>query len=239
MSEWWTYRLHDFLLFSSRVYWRVFELHNEAVWPLQILTMAAGVAILILLVRPRPWSHQIISFLMAMLWIWVAWSFLWNRYASINWAAAYVVPVFLLEAALFLWTGCFQGTLRFVGSGNPSVVGLGVVVYGVFAHPLAALIAGRSIQAAEVFGIAPDPTAIATLGIAVLVQRVGIGWFLLVIPALWCIASAVTLYALGAAESWIPLAAAAVTVAYQTFRSRRASSLSDGPPRDPGMASTD
>ena len=37
MSEWWTYRPEDFLLFSPRVYWRMFELHNAALWPLQLL----------------------------------------------------------------------------------------------------------------------------------------------------------------------------------------------------------
>jgi hypothetical protein len=104
-------------------------------------------------------------------------------------------------------------------------VGLGVVVYAVFFHPLVALTAGRSIRAAEVFGIAPDPTAIAALGLAVLAQGVGIGWLLLVIPALWCIATAITLHALGTAESWIPLAAAAVAVGYQTSRSRRGDRL--------------
>ena len=28
MSEWWTYRLSDFLLFAPRTYWRQFELLN-------------------------------------------------------------------------------------------------------------------------------------------------------------------------------------------------------------------
>ena len=42
MSEWWTYRAEDFLLFSPRVYWRMFELHNAALWPLHVLTLAAG-----------------------------------------------------------------------------------------------------------------------------------------------------------------------------------------------------
>jgi len=40
MSEWWTYRPEDFLLFSPRVYWRLFELHNEALWPAQIAAIA-------------------------------------------------------------------------------------------------------------------------------------------------------------------------------------------------------
>ena len=48
MSEWWTYRPEDFLLFSPRVYWRMFELHNAALWPLQVLALAAGLIIIVL-----------------------------------------------------------------------------------------------------------------------------------------------------------------------------------------------
>jgi hypothetical protein len=36
MSEWWTYRLSDILPFSAQTYFRLFELHNAAVWPAQI-----------------------------------------------------------------------------------------------------------------------------------------------------------------------------------------------------------
>ena len=45
MSEWWTYRLSDFLLFAPRTYWRQFELMNLQWWPLQPLLLAAGVLI--------------------------------------------------------------------------------------------------------------------------------------------------------------------------------------------------
>ena len=34
MEEWRSYRLSDFALFSARVYRRLFELHNEALWGL-------------------------------------------------------------------------------------------------------------------------------------------------------------------------------------------------------------
>ena len=34
------------LLFSPRVYWRLFELHNEALWPLQVPALLLGAAIL-------------------------------------------------------------------------------------------------------------------------------------------------------------------------------------------------
>ena len=42
MSEWWTYHLSDFLLFSPRTYYRLFELYNAAIWPAQIVALGAG-----------------------------------------------------------------------------------------------------------------------------------------------------------------------------------------------------
>ena len=79
MSEWWTYRLEDFLLFSPRVYWRMFELHNEALWPLHFITFAAGIAIILLaLWRPHARTGLWIAIILAALWAFVGWSFLWN-----------------------------------------------------------------------------------------------------------------------------------------------------------------
>jgi hypothetical protein len=33
MSEWWTYRLTSFLLFSPRTYYRTIERYNLEIWP--------------------------------------------------------------------------------------------------------------------------------------------------------------------------------------------------------------
>ena len=102
MSEWWTYRAEDFLLFSPRVYWRMFELHNAALWPLHVLTLAAGLLIILLIAwRPGTWARWL-ALILAIPWIFVGWSFLWNRYATINWAAAYVAPAFAVEGVLLL-----------------------------------------------------------------------------------------------------------------------------------------
>src|SRR5882672_6248592 len=45
------------------------------------------------------------------------------------------------------------------------MIGIALYVYALALHPLIALVAGRPLQAAEVVGIAPDPTASATLGL--------------------------------------------------------------------------
>ena len=214
MSGWWTYGLQDLLLFSPRVYRRMFELHNDAVWPLQVPILLLGAAILAGVVRPRAWSDRVVSAGLAAAWIWVAWSFLWNRYAAINWAAAYAAPAFVLEALLVAWFGMVRGRLRFAARRSvPSVVGLALFLYALVLHPLVPKLSGRPFQSAELFGIAPDPTAIATLGLVSMASTGSAAWLLLAVPLAWCAASGATLHAMGAPEAGIPLTAAGLAVA--------------------------
>jgi hypothetical protein len=212
MSEWWTYRPEDFLLFSPRVYWRMFELHNAALWPLHVLTLAAG-PIIILLVAwwPRS-SARWLALLLAILWIFVGWSFLWNRYATINWAAAYVAPAFAVEGVLLLVSGPLLDGLAFDRRGLAGWTGYLIVVFALAGQPLLAPLQGRDWAASEVFGIAPDPTAIATLGL-LLLARGRLLPLLLPIPVLWCLLSGITLRTMGEPQAWAPLGAVALAAA--------------------------
>ncbi len=192
MSEWWTYRPEDFLLFSPRVYWRMFELHNAALWPLQVLTFAAGLIIILLVAwRPRS-SARWLALLLAILWIFVGWSFLWNRYAAINWAAAYVAPAFAVEGVLLLVSGPLLDGLAFDRRGLAGWIGYFILAFALAGQPLLAPLQGRDWASSEVFGIAPDPTAIATLGL-LLLARGRLLPLLLPIPVLWCLLSGITL----------------------------------------------
>jgi hypothetical protein len=212
MWGWWTYTLEDFLLFSPRVYWRTIELHNEAIWPLHVLTISLGTICVLLTVHPHKWSAKAITGILAPVWIWVAWGFLWIRYATINWAAIYAVPVFVFQALLLVWFGVVHGNLRFHAPRTISAsVGLGLSLYALFLHPFMAIALGRRIQAAEVFGIHPDPTVFATLGLLLSASGRSAA-VLLSIPLGWCLVSWATLYAMGAPESWIRLAVVCITV---------------------------
>ncbi len=72
MSEWWTYRLTSFLLFSPRTYYRLLELYNLAIWPAQLAGMAIGLAIVALLIGKRGHRERIIAGLLAACWLWIA-----------------------------------------------------------------------------------------------------------------------------------------------------------------------
>jgi len=214
MSEWWGYRPADLLLFAPRTYWRLFQLENAALWPLPLIALLIGAGVLVLLIGPRPWSGRAVAAVMAAAWAWVSWRFIGDRYAAINWAAEYVEPAFYAQAAFLAWLGLMRGHLRFAaGRGGPALVGLGLFAYALAVHPLTALAAGRPLAGAEILGIAPDPTAIATLGLAALLPRDSFAAPLMLIPVGWCLASAATLASMGAWQAWIPLAAALIAVA--------------------------
>ncbi|HSW22683.1 MAG TPA: DUF6064 family protein, partial [Burkholderiaceae bacterium] len=144
MTEWWTYRLQDFLMFAPRTYYRLFELANAEQWPLHLLALAIGAAILALLAWPR-WRHgdAVACALLALPWLWVAWVFLWQRYAPINWAAAVMAMLFVLEAALLLARAAFAGAPRAVLPAWRRRVGCGLWLFALALHPLLAPALGR------------------------------------------------------------------------------------------------
>jgi hypothetical protein len=207
MPEWWTYGLSDFLLFSPRTYYRLLQRHNEALWPLQVFTLGLGLLILWLLRRPSPRRSRIISTILAGLWAWMAWAFLWKRYAAINWAATYAIPMFALEALLLGWVGALNGRLTYRPSRDPAgVIGMSLLAFSLAIYPLLAPLSGRPWRQAEVFAITPDPTALATLGLLAMAEG-GRPGALMVVPLLWCLLSGATLLAMGSLEAWIQLPA--------------------------------
>ena len=185
MSEWWTYSLSDFLLFSPRTYYRLFELYNLAVWPWHIAGVALGFIVLALWLSGGPWHGRAIALILASCWLWVAWAYLLLRYETINWAARYFAVGFAVEAALLVWSGLIRDGLRLRRAWDAATIaGLGLFCLAIFAWPLIGLSLGRPVVEAEVFGVAPDPTVAATLGVLLNAERTR--WELVVIPLLWC-----------------------------------------------------
>ncbi len=156
MSEWWTYSLSDFLLFSPRTYYRLFELYNLAIWPAQLLALALGALILALL-RPGPvWKGRVVATVLAACWLWVAWAYFLERYETINWAASYFAFGFAVEALLVLWIGVAYGLSFGPLSHLTGRAGLAIFLFALGAQPLIGPLLGRPWTQAEVFGIAPD-----------------------------------------------------------------------------------
>jgi hypothetical protein len=212
MSEWWTYTLSDFLLFSPRTYYRLFELYNADIWPAQIVTLALGVAALGLLRYPRAGQGRIVAAILAGCWLWVAWAFHWRHYATINWAAIYFAGAFVLEALFFIVIGVVRNALSFESpSAAPYRIGCAVILFALIVQPLVGPLLGRGWTQVEVFGAAPDPTAVATLGL-LLTARGRTSWMLWTIPVLWCVLSGAVLWTMESPDAFVMPAAALLAV---------------------------
>jgi hypothetical protein len=215
MSEWWTYELSDFLLFSPRTYYRLFELYNRAVWPAQFLTLALGIAILAL----WQWGRTI-SVILAGLWLWVAWAYLLERYDTINWAARYFAVGFVLQALITIWSGLVRNRLQLRPAADAlGAAGLVIFLFALVGQPLLGLLVGREWAQAEIFGLAPDPTVVGTLGLVVGARQPL--WALLVIPCIWCAISGATLWAMQSPDAFVTPCAAVLALLLTGWKALR------------------
>jgi Family of unknown function (DUF6064) len=223
LSEWWSYRPADFLMFAPRIYWRLFESLNAAFWPAQLALLAAALRWLWCSARrDADAAPRAAALALALCWLCVAWAFLWQRYAPINWAAQAFAAAFVLQAmGLLVLAGRVAAPLP--APPWRRRIGLLLLLWSLLGHPLLAWLDGRPWQQAEVFGLAPDPTALGTLGWLLMHRGDGAGpralrrglW---TVPLLWCGISAATLAVMGSAQAWLPAAGALLALAAASRR---------------------
>ena len=231
MRDWLTYRLSDFLLFTQRTYYRMFELYHDAVWPLQLAVLAIVIGIAVSLRRSDASRGVVISALLAMGWLWVGIAFHLQRYATINWAAKYFGAAFIVESALLVWYGVIR-RLPFRDP-NDAMRRFAPVVFvaSVVIPPLAVLAQDRGWSQVDLAWLTPDATAMMTLAL-LLGATPRAPRLLLVVPIAWCLIAALTLYALESPEAWVTVVA--VIASCLALRGQRRSGLSQ--PDDAALA---
>lgn len=218
MLEWWTYRPADLLMFSPETYYRLFELYNADVWPAQIIGLGAGFTIFVLMFRGPRWRGHAIAALLAAAWLVVAWAYFLERYTSINLAAPYFAWGFFAQAVLTAVSGVLMGRLAFNDPRSLTAkAGVALFLLALLLQPLIGPLVGRAWFSVELFGLAPDPTVLATLGVLVASDRVR--WELLVIPVLWCAITGATLWTMGSPEALLMPSAGLYTLILAAYRS--------------------
>jgi len=191
MGELSSYRLSDFILFSQSAYYRQFELYNQAVWPLHIVAILFGLLILYALWKKPAWAGRVISLLLAVIWIWVAVAFLYQRFHQIHVVADWYAYGFILQAAIIVWYGAIKNRLALsVENMLRKITGSGLLLVAYIFYPFIAYISGRSWMQLEMFALAPDPTVLATLGVLIFYKLPVI---LYSIPVIWLLISAITI----------------------------------------------
>lgn len=204
---WLDYQLEDFLLFSPDAYWRLFELANQASWPLPPLFPLIVVLVLAASRWLRPAAPYLVAGLIVLAWLWCGVFFMRHWYKPINWFASYIEPVFYVQALLLLWTSVMRRQFRDVIASGPRRVAGSVLLLGaLLLYPVAGVLRGAGLGGSEYFGTAPDPTAIATLGLCLLAHG-RLALVCLVLPVFICMVGFLTLLALGSWQAAVPLLA--------------------------------
>lgn len=188
MSEWWTYRPSDFLMFSPRVHARLIEAVNTAAWPLQWLGVAAALGVMVLLLRRDGWGARAGLGMLAVAWGSVALFFHARHFATINTAAPVFAWAFGLQALLLLVLAAWPRGMPWVDGQTPRRALALALAAAATLYPLLAPLRGRPWAQAEVFGLLPDPTVLATLALLLGLRAPAptclLAW---TVPLLWCV----------------------------------------------------
>jgi len=194
MGELASYHLSDLILFSQSTYFRLFELYNQAVWPVHLLAISFACLIVYAFWKKPAWSGRSIAAILVVSWSWVAVAFLYQRFYQIHVVANVYATGFIVQALLMLWYGVLKNRLiDFSKSKMRIKAGSVLLILSLCVYPLIAVISGRSWMQFEMFALAPDPTALVTVAVFMFFKLPVI---LYVIPVLWLVISAVTLSAM-------------------------------------------
>ena len=162
MTEWWTYGLTDFLMFSPEAYWRMVARHNAAWWPAQLAAGALPAAFAALLWVGPPRFARVLLLALALAWGWLGWSFHWQHYAQIFLAAPWTAAACGAQGLLLL---AAAGAAPLRAAAAPVPVPAWALLALALCYPLLAPLTRHPWPHAEVFAFMPEPTALATLGV--------------------------------------------------------------------------
>lgn len=151
--------------FTIDQFYDVFRQYNEAVWPVQLLLIGLALIGVVLVIRPRSWSHVVISGILAVLWAWLSLVYHFAFFARINPLAYAFSALSLAGAAAFVWDGLVRRRLHYEWSGNiRSWTGAALIGFGLVIYPAWSWAAGHAYPFMPTFGL-PCPTTLYTVGV--------------------------------------------------------------------------
>jgi hypothetical protein len=210
------------LPFSRTEFLQVFAAYNAAVWPMQFIAAGLGVLAVMLLFRRPKWADRAIAAVLCTFWLAMAIGYHWTYFSAINDAAYVFAALFALAALVFLMEGVIRGRMNFsIILGFRAWLATALVVYSFVAYPLLGLLVTHPYPETPLFGIAPCPTTIFTLGLLLLVRHPR-PWVPALIPLLWSVIGGSAAFLLDVPQDLGLIAAAILWVVGSLIRPVRA-----------------
>lgn len=211
--------------FTIEEFLQVFHDYNLAIWPAQVFAYALGLVALVAAFTRRDDAPRLAFAALAVLWTFVGIVYHLIFFARINPLAPVFAGFFVVQAILLVASAIRPGDLGLrIGSNFRSVAGLSCILYAVMIYPILGIRAGHGGMAGPMFGVAPCPTTIFTLGILMIARGRWVVW-LAVVPVLWSLVGLAAAVQLGIPEDLgLPVAGAVLVAVLATRRNRDATS---------------
>ncbi|NVJ98289.1 MAG: hypothetical protein HWE25_09060 [Alphaproteobacteria bacterium] len=217
LEDWLSYELVDFLMFSPDVYFRMVASYVQYSWPIAALYVSGLAAALWWWYRQG--DMRPVNIAVAVGWALPAYMFFLVRYADIMTASPGFAALFGVEVVLLGWAALRPPP----AISMPSGLGAGgwALMCVAAAYPVVAPSAGRAWDMGEPLGLMPDPIVLLTTAWFVLCgERRVLPWLA---PAIWAIASGLTLHTMGEPDYWLlPILVAVAAILNFTGKRRLA-----------------
>jgi hypothetical protein len=219
------------LPFSTDQFFAVFAAYNLAIWPAQIIAYILGLTGIAGLWLDRPIGRRLITSILAIFWGWNGAVYHFAHFSSINPAANVFALMFVVQAILFGVAAATSNDLQFkVGQNLRSVAGMGFILFALLIYEWLGWLAGHGLMKGPLFGVAPCPTTIFTIGMLLLARGSMVRW-LSIIPVLWALIGSTAAVLLAVPEDLGLAVAAAALVGVLAIRRFNANSPTRKRPR--------
>ncbi len=208
------------LPFTTDEFLAVFAAYNAAIWPFQIAAYGLGLAAVLAFIVGNHGLMRLGFVALALLWAFTGFGYHLIFFAQINPIAPGFAAFFVLESVLLAAAAMQPGDLRLhLNRGFRSIAGMITIIYAVVVYPILGIWAGHGAMAGPMFGVAPCPTTIFTLGMLMIARGRWVVW-LSIIPVLWSLIGLSAALQLGIPEDLGMPVAGAILVAclLATFR---------------------
>lgn len=199
------------LPFTSEAFVDVLAAYNTTLWPAVVaLWVASALACAWLMSSSRRSHDRWVSGLLALHWAWSAIAYHMTFFTRINPAAWPFAVLFLVQAALFVWSGLIKGDLSFRSSGTTwTFVGWALMLSALL-YPAITVVEHGSVVRAPTFGL-PCPTTIFTAGVLMLTSSPRRS--LAIVPIVWSAIGGSAAFLLGVSADYaLPVAGAALAL---------------------------
>ncbi len=202
--------------FTAQQFFEVFTQYNQFIFPMQFaLVWAAFGAVLLAISRERR-AGQIISGVLAFLWLWAGIVYHLIFFTRINSGAYIFGAMFVAEGVFLIYEGIVNKRLDFrFKLEADTVCGAVLMTYALLIYPVTGYLLGRVFPSSPTFG-APCPTTIFTFGLLLWAGR-SLPLYLLVLPLLWAVIGSTATWHFGIAEDF-GLPVAALVTGFLVFR---------------------